>query len=81
MDEERLLEILVRLPAGVTEIYLHPAMALDHAIAPSMANYRHADEFAALMSWRIRAALVAANISCGGYSDALREFGGYARSA
>ena len=81
MDEQRLLEILVRLPAGVTEIYLHPAMALGHAITPSMADYRHADEFAALMSWRVRAALSAANVSCGGYSDAQREFGGYARTA
>ena len=57
MDEARLLEILARLPEGVTEIYLHPAIASGAAIAASMGGYRHADELAALLSPRVRAAI------------------------
>ncbi len=68
MSEKRVLEILARLPEGVTEIYLHPATESGSAIASSMAGYRHAEELAALMSPRVRAALAAA-ASRGGYSD------------
>jgi hopanoid biosynthesis associated protein HpnK len=72
MSEQRLLKILARLPAGVTEIYLHPATQSGSAIAASMAGYRHADELAALMSPQVRAALAAmtaGDVACGGYSD------------
>jgi chitin disaccharide deacetylase len=69
MSEERLLEILARLPAGVTEIYLHPATESGMAISPSMSNYRHADELAALLSPRVRAAAAAAGVLLGGYSS------------
>jgi hopanoid biosynthesis associated protein HpnK len=72
MSEQRLLQILARLPEGVTEIYLHPATESGTAIAASMTDYRHADELAALMSPQVRAALAAMtaiDVSCGGYSD------------
>jgi chitin disaccharide deacetylase len=72
MNEQRLLEILARLPAGVTEIYLHPATQSGTAIAASMTGYHHADELAALMSPQVRgalAAMTAGDVSCGGYSD------------
>jgi hypothetical protein len=72
MCEERLLYILARLPAGVSEIYLHPATQSGSDIAPSMRGYRHRDELAALMSPQVRAALAALtalDVSCGGYSD------------
>jgi len=69
MDETRLLQILARLPPGITEIYLHPATESGHAIAPSMGAYRHADELAALLSPRVRAAVSAAGIWRGGYRD------------
>jgi chitin disaccharide deacetylase len=72
MDEETLLAVLARLPAGITEIYLHPATVSGSAIAPSMNGYRHADEFAALLSPRVRAAVAAAAVERGGYADALR---------
>jgi hopanoid biosynthesis associated protein HpnK len=72
MDEETLLAVLARLPAGITEIYLHPATLSGSAIAPSMNGYRHADEFAALLSARVRAAVAAAAVERGGYADALR---------
>ncbi|HVS76131.1 MAG TPA: hopanoid biosynthesis-associated protein HpnK [Steroidobacteraceae bacterium] len=68
MDETRLLEILARLPEGVTEIYLHPATESGAAIAPSMSGYRHADELAALLSPRVRAAIAA----CGARSGSFR---------
>jgi hopanoid biosynthesis associated protein HpnK len=69
MDEKVLLEILERLPAGVTEIYLHPATESGAAIAQSMREYRHCDELAALLSPRVRAALDKAAVACGGYRD------------
>ncbi|HEY7890274.1 MAG TPA: hopanoid biosynthesis-associated protein HpnK [Steroidobacteraceae bacterium] len=67
MDEARLLEILAKLPDGVTEIYLHPAVQSGAAIAPSMAGYRHADELAALLSPRVRAAVSACGAATGGF--------------
>jgi hopanoid biosynthesis associated protein HpnK len=69
MDEAKLLEILARLPTGVTEIYLHPATKSGHAIAPSMSTYRHADELAALLSPRVRGAIAAAGVLRGGFRD------------
>lgn len=73
MDEEKLLAILARLPPGITEIYLHPATRSGAAIAASMSHYRHADELAALLSPRVRAAVAAADVGLGGYADALRR--------
>ena len=70
MDEKTLLAVLARLPPGITEIYLHPATMSGGAIAASMSGYRHADELAALLSPRVRAAT--AGIGLGGYVDALR---------
>src|ERR1700730_9995223 len=59
MDEAKLLEIIDRLPPGVTEIYLHPATESGGTIASSMSTYRHADELAALLSDRVRGAIAA----------------------
>ena len=72
MDEETLLAVLARLPAGLTEIYLHPATLSGSAIAASMSGYRHADELAALLSPRVRMAVEATGVERGGYGDALR---------
>jgi hopanoid biosynthesis associated protein HpnK len=69
MDEAKMLEILARLPAGVTEIYLHPATESGTAIAASMGAYRHVEELRALLSPRVRAAIDGAGIACGGYGD------------
>jgi hypothetical protein len=71
MTEAKMLEIIARLPPGVTEIYLHPAAA-GHLIAPSMAGYRHADELAALLSPRVQAALARSRAARGGFADAQR---------
>lgn len=72
MDEGKLLAVLARLPAGITEIYLHPATVSGDTIAASMSGYRHADELAALLSPRVREAVAAAGVGRGGYVDALR---------
>ena len=67
MDEARLLEFLAKLPEGVTEIYLHPAVESGAVIAPSMSGYRHADELAALLSPKVRAAINACGAGTGGF--------------
>jgi len=72
MDEAKLLAILERLPPGVTEIYLHPATQSGSEIASSMSKYRHADELAALLSPRVRAAIAAGGLFHGGYADVMR---------
>jgi hopanoid biosynthesis associated protein HpnK len=67
MDERALLSALNRLPAGVTEIYSHPAT--QRGITPSMASYRPTDELAALLSPRVRAAIDNLGVKRGGFSD------------
>jgi hopanoid biosynthesis associated protein HpnK len=67
MDEARLLEILAKLPDGVTEIYLHPAVESGTAITASMSGYRHSDELAALLSPRVRAAIVSSGAATGSF--------------
>jgi len=69
LNERTLLEILARLPRGVTEIYLHPATATDKPLQPTMRHYAHAEELAALTSPRVRAALLQTRAICGGYGD------------
>lgn len=67
MSEPRLLEILGNLPEGATEIYLHPAAESGAAIAPTMSDYRHAEELAALLSPRVRQAVVDCGAATGGF--------------
>lgn len=69
MDEAALLWLLARLPAGVSEIYLHPASESGGAITASMPDYRHTDELDALLSPTVRAAIVAADVEVGGFRD------------
>jgi hopanoid biosynthesis associated protein HpnK len=73
MNERGVLEVLRRLPRGVTEIYLHPAIESGSIVSPSMAAYRHNEELAALMSPRVRAAIDAMGIKPGGYGDVVRD--------
>jgi len=69
-DEAALIDTLQHLPPhGIGEIYLHPALISGAEIASSMANYRHADEFAALVSPRVRAVLNRLGLRAGGFSD------------
>jgi hopanoid biosynthesis associated protein HpnK len=73
MNEQGVLQVLGRLPSGITEIYLHPAIESGGSVAASMAAYRHDEEFAALMSPRVRAAIESLGIKRGGYSDVQRD--------
>ena len=67
MDEAVMLDILRELPDGLSEVYLHPA---SHGhITDSMAEYRHADELAALLSPRVRQAIADRYHLCEGFSD------------
>jgi hopanoid biosynthesis associated protein HpnK len=68
MNEERMLEILARLPSGVTEIYLHPATQSGSTVDASQGGYRHSEELAALVSPRVREALAQAQVPIGGYA-------------
>jgi hopanoid biosynthesis associated protein HpnK len=67
MDEAALLDILRDLPDGLSELYLHPA-ARGGLIA-SMADYRHADELAALLSPRVRDTIAERYLLCRGFAD------------
>jgi hopanoid biosynthesis associated protein HpnK len=73
LNERGLLEVLARLPNGITEIYLHPAVESGSIVAPSMATYRHSEEFAALLSPRVRAAIESLCVKRGGYGDVQRD--------
>jgi hopanoid biosynthesis associated protein HpnK len=75
LDETVLLDILARLPAGITEIYLHPAAHSAAPITPTMSHYRHTDELDALLSGRVAAAVAASGATCGGYGDLLTDPG------
>jgi chitin disaccharide deacetylase len=81
MDEGKLLEIIARLPQGVTEIYLHPATVQGRAIAASMREYRHADELEGLLSPRVRAAIEASGATLGGFADLKLHAGAEDRDA
>jgi len=72
MDERTMLEILAKLPQGVTEIYLHPATVSGSAVASSMQSYRHRDEWSALLSPKVRDAIVASGALQGGFRDCAR---------
>ncbi len=75
MNETKMLAVLARLPPGTSEIYLHPAIKSGSAIDHSMSQYRHAEEFAALLSPRVREAIVSGGFGHGGYADLARARG------
>jgi hopanoid biosynthesis associated protein HpnK len=65
MTTPRLAGLVRAAPAGLTEIYLHPAT--EERFAGSAPGYRYRDELAALISPEARAA--AAGIRLGGFLD------------
>lgn len=67
MDVSRLLRLLERLPEGVTEIYCHPATRTDPEIARALPGYRCREEFEALLSPEVRAAIRTAGVELTGY--------------
>ncbi|HEY2622083.1 hopanoid biosynthesis-associated protein HpnK [Dyella sp. Tek66A03] len=67
MDESALLDVLRRLPEGLSELYLHPAVHGE--LTSSMADYRHTDELAALLSPRVQRAIAERCLLCHGFGD------------
>jgi len=57
LDEKRLLQILEKLPEGVTEVFFHPATAQFAGADRGTERYRWAEELAALTSSRVRSAI------------------------
>ena len=57
MTADRILRLAPALPAGLSELYFHPAATRDPLIAALMPGYRHTDELAALLDPAVAAAL------------------------
>jgi len=68
MTGRRLAALLDRLPPGVVEIYLHPAVT--DAFVGAAPGYRYAEEFAALCDPACIAAARRSGRALGGYADA-----------
>ena len=71
-----LREIVKRLPGGVTEIYFHPATRRCPEITRTMPDYRHEDEFRALVDPAIRDAFVLAGAERIAFADLSAGVGG-----
>ncbi|MDY0882208.1 hopanoid biosynthesis-associated protein HpnK [Dongia soli] len=67
MTEPRLAGILRHLPAGLSEIYLHPATSGGFDGAAS--GYRYAEEFAALTAPSVMEAVRHAGVKLGAFAD------------
>ena len=67
MTPTRLAALLGRLPGGLVEIYLHPAVT--NAFAGAAPGYRYAEEFAALCDSDCIAAVRRSGYILGGYAD------------
>jgi chitin disaccharide deacetylase len=67
MTKARLAALLRRLPPGVVEIYLHPA--LQNAFPGAAPGYRYTDEFGALCDPDCIAAMRQSGYAIGGYAD------------
>ena len=57
MTEGRVLGLLAHLPAGLTEMYFHPASARTDKLKELMPAYRHIEELQALTSQAVRQAV------------------------
>ena len=69
MTRERVLGFLGNLPDGATEMYFHAATQRWPGIAPDLAAYRLEDEFAALISPEVAAAVRASGAERIGFHD------------
>jgi hopanoid biosynthesis associated protein HpnK len=67
MTAERLRGLISRLPAGLSEIYLHPAKA--DAYPGSAPGYRYLEEFQALVDPDVVAAGRSRDVALGGFTD------------
>jgi predicted glycoside hydrolase/deacetylase ChbG (UPF0249 family) len=67
MTRDRVGALLRRLPAGIVEIYLHPATT--DTFVGAAPGYRYADEFAALCDADCIAAVRQSGHALGGYAE------------
>jgi hopanoid biosynthesis associated protein HpnK len=67
MSAERLRRLIPHLPAGLTEIYFHPATR--DSFADSAPGYRYAGELAALTDPEVIALMRRPDLALGGFSD------------
>jgi hopanoid biosynthesis associated protein HpnK len=72
VDEAYLLHVIARLPAGVSEVYAHPATGQAAVMAGYQDGYDHAGEVAGLTSARVRGALERAGVTLTTYRDLVR---------
>jgi hopanoid biosynthesis associated protein HpnK len=69
MDTERVLQLLARLPDGVTEMYFHPATRRCPELDRWMPDYQHERELDALLSPKVREAIQASGLRRIAFSD------------
>lgn len=69
MTEARVLDLLPHMPDGVSEIYFHPASVRSAALARTMPDYHHVEEFAVLTSQAVRRQIIEAGIGLVSYGD------------
>jgi len=73
MVEERILRLIAHLPEGVSEIYFHPAIESDPSHVATMPCYRHAEEFATLISPKVRREITEHGIGLVSYGELAAE--------
>jgi hopanoid biosynthesis associated protein HpnK len=73
MVEERIRRLITHLPEGVSEMYFHPAIESSPLLVAAMPGYRHAEEFAALISPMVRREVAAHGIGLVSYGDLAAE--------
>ena len=69
ISEEYVLAVLAALPPGINELYCHPAIIDDEARRWRPADYESEQEFAALTSPRVRAAIERTGIELISYRE------------
>ena len=69
MVESRILGLLPYLPAGVSELYCHPATERTPELAAAMPGYRNPEELAALLSSRVKRRIEELRIGLVSYGD------------
>jgi predicted glycoside hydrolase/deacetylase ChbG (UPF0249 family) len=75
VDEAYLEAVIGDLPAGVSELYCHPAEAPPPALAPNQPGYDNAGELAGLVSARVRARLAEHRVELTSYRELAAEGG------
>jgi len=73
MTEEKLLSLIPHLPVGLNEIYSHPATRDARDMPHAVPTYRYRDELAALLSSKVRQALIANDVVLTRFAGSLNK--------